>query len=249
MASKKRIFGLDYTLVTILVFAVLLTAAAFLLGKYMTEVEYLKKINSLQTVNASLASGTTNNTTGQVSTVPLINDSDHVRGSRNAPVVIYEYADLECPFCKQFHPILEKALADYGDKVAWVWRQYPLTIHANAQKEAEASECVNEIGGVEKFWQFVDKVFQRTTSNGTGFSLDKLAPLAGEIGVDQAKFSACFDSGKYAQAIKDDIDTANKIGISATPGNVIVGKDKKPKYMPGAMPYEKLKQAIDDALK
>ncbi|MBI5405072.1 MAG: thioredoxin domain-containing protein [Candidatus Kerfeldbacteria bacterium] len=93
--------------------------------------------------------------------VPPINDNDHVIGGKNAKVQVIEYSDFECPFCKQFAPSIEQALQEYGDKIAVVFRHFPLTsIHPLAQKLAEGSECAAELGGKDKFWEFHDANFQ-----------------------------------------------------------------------------------------
>ncbi len=182
-------------------------------------------------------------------TLPKVTDADHIRGSKDAQIVLVEYSDLECPFCKDFHATLLKITAEYGDQVAWVYRHYPLSFHQNAQKEAEASECVAELGGNDAFWSFIDKVFERTTANGTGFALDKLAPLAAEIGVDAGTFQACLDSGKYTKKVQTQLADGTKVGVSGTPGTIIVAKNGKKDFIAGAYPYEQVKAQIDALLK
>lgn len=180
---------------------------------------------------------------------PVDPQKDHIRGNQNAQVAVIEYSDFECPFCKRVHPTYQQIMKEYGDKVMWVYRHYPLSFHANAQKEAEASECVAELGGNDAFWKFTDAIYERTTSQGTGFALDKLAPLAKEVGVNEAKFQSCLDSGKYAQKVKDDMDGGNKAGVNGTPGNIIVNlKTQKNSLVSGAQPFENFKSAIDSLL-
>lgn len=92
--------------------------------------------------------------------VPALSDSDHIRGLADAPVVLIEYSDLECPFCQRFHPVVSQALTKYGNQLAWAYRHLPLeSIHPSARPLAEGSECAAQMGGNEKFWEFVDYVF------------------------------------------------------------------------------------------
>lgn len=181
--------------------------------------------------------------------LPKVTDKDHIRGSKDADVVIVEYSDLECPFCKRFHPTMQQVVKDYGNKVAWVYRHYPLNFHQNAQKEAEATECVNELGGPDAFWSYVDKIFEKTTSNGTGFALNQLGPLAAEVGINQQSFQRCLDSGKYKDHVKEDFDTGTKAGVSGTPNLFILSRNGKKDFIGGALPIDQVKQHIDALLK
>ncbi|MBI3963547.1 MAG: DsbA family protein [Candidatus Kerfeldbacteria bacterium] len=180
--------------------------------------------------------------------VAPIADDDHVRGGDDPQVYLIEYSDFECPFCKRFHPTMQQALTEYGDRVAWVYRHFPLNIHANAQKEAEAAECANELGGNDAFWTYTDKIFERTTSNGTGLALDALAPLAGELGLDQGKFQECLDSVKFAAHVTEDYAEGTTAGVNGTPATFLVKKDGTSQLLSGALPYAQVKQAIDQAL-
>ncbi|MBI5466568.1 MAG: thioredoxin domain-containing protein [Candidatus Kerfeldbacteria bacterium] len=173
-----------------------------------------------------------------------VKDTDYVRGTKNAPVTLVEYSDLECPFCKRFHPATLQLLQEYAGKVQMVFRHFPLSFHANAQKEAEAAECVGKLGGASKFYAFVDKIFERTTSNGTGFALDKLGPLAREVGVAQSKFQSCLDSGEFAAKVQADIQEGSQYGVGGTPTTFVNGTTVE-----GAVSYEQLKAAVDQALK
>lgn len=179
--------------------------------------------------------------------VPKITDKDHIRGNREAKVALIEYSDLECPFCKRFHPTAQQVLEEYGDEVSWVYRHFPLSFHANAQKETEAAECANEQGGGEKFWAYVDAISERTTSNGTGFALDKLTPLAEELELDGEKFRECLDSDKYAQHVKDEMAGGQAAGVNGTPGNIILNRESgETRLIPGAVPFETIRAAIEE---
>lgn len=184
-----------------------------------------------------------------LNSIPDITDKDHIRGNRNAKLVLVEYSDLECPFCKKFHPTMKQVLKEYGDKVAWIYRHYPLPFHPNAQKEAEASECAAEQGGNITFWNYIDAILDRTSSGGTGFALEKLIPLAEELGLDGTKFKTCLDSGTYAKKIKVEIDSAAKGGVNGTPTTIIIPATGKRDIISGALPFEEIKQQLDQILK
>jgi protein-disulfide isomerase len=142
-----------------------------------------------------------------------------------------------------------QVMNDYKGKVRWVFRHFPLGFHANAQKEAEATECANEVGGNDAFWAYADKLFERTSGNGTGFALDALIPLAKELGLNENKFKSCLDSGKYAKHVQDEMNTGAAAGVSGTPGTFLVGKDGKSQLISGALPYASIKAALDTELK
>lgn len=180
--------------------------------------------------------------------VPEVTDADHIRGNKDAKVTFIEYSDFECPFCKRFEPTMKQIEQEYGDKVRIVYRHYPLSFHANAQKEDEASECASELGGNDGFWAYHDAILDRTTSNGTGFALDALVPLAKELGLNEAKFKECLDSGKYAQHVKDDMAGGSAAGVTGTPGSILIDAAGNSQLISGAVPFATIKSALDAAL-
>jgi protein-disulfide isomerase len=190
-----------------------------------------------------------NTPTAAAGVVEPVTDKDHVRGDLSkAKVVLVEYSDLECPYCQQFHPVLKQMVQEYGDKVAWVFRNFPLTqLHPKAPKEAEASECANELGGSAKYWAYIDKVYEVTPGNN---QLDpaQLPAIAQQVGLDKAKFQNCLDSGKYAAKIQSDIAAAEAAGAQGTPFSVLLAGDQKIP-LEGAVPYAQLKSALDQLIK
>ncbi|WKZ28911.1 MAG: thioredoxin domain-containing protein [Patescibacteria group bacterium] len=180
----------------------------------------------------------------QVGEVAPVTNDDHIRGDKNAEITLLEYSDFECPFCSRFHPTLVQALNEYKGKVRWVYRHFPLnSIHPNAQKAAEASECANEQG---KFWEMADKMFEKQAS---GLTVAQLSGLAKEAGVrDIAKFDACVSSGKYAALVAADLASGEAAGVTGTPGTIVISKDGTKQLIPGALPYESVKQIIDSML-
>lgn len=182
--------------------------------------------------------------------VKPVSKDDHVRGAKNPEFYMIEYSDLECPFCQRFHTTAKQALEEYKDKAAWVYRHYPLSFHANAQKEAEAAECIADVGGTDKYWKFIDTIFERTTATGTGFALDALTPLAKEIGVNESKFKECFDGGKMTTRVNKDLQEGQAAGVDGTPGTILLRKkDGATRLVAGALPYEDFKKEIEALLK
>lgn len=179
-----------------------------------------------------------------------LRDIDHVKGKKNARILLVEYSDLECPFCKKFHPTAQQALDEYKGQLAWIYRHFPLDqIHSKADKEAEATECASELGGEDDFWRMTDKIFEVTPSN-NGLNLDDLPKLAAQIGLDQNKFKSCLDSGKYAQRVENDYQSGIKAGVRGTPGSFLIDTQTNKKLeVPGAVPYDSLKSSIDSLLK
>lgn len=233
-----------------------LIISSFLIGSLYTKVQYLEKSGSSTKVAAAQTApqAAAPNQQQPVAKAPSgkikpVSDSDHVWGNSNAKLTLVEYSDLECPFCKRFHPTMQDLIKTYGDKIRWVYRHYPLSFHQNAEKEAEATECVAELGGEDAFWSYIDKMFEKTTSNGTGFALDQLGPLASEVGVNQSAFQSCLDNGKYTKLVQDQIADGTTGGVSGTPSTFLIDANGNSQIIVGAQPIESFKTAIDAVLK
>jgi protein-disulfide isomerase len=178
-----------------------------------------------------------------------VSSTEHILGNPNARVVIVEYSDSECPFCKVFHETMHAVMSKYGDKVAWVYRQYPIpSLHPKAPKESEAMECAWEQGGNDIFWKFTNQVFVRTNSNN---SLDpaELPKIAGELGLDVKAFNSCVTSGKYTDKVDSDISDGEAAGVSGTPSSFILVDGKLVDTIQGAYPFQDVVQKIDAVLK
>ena len=178
---------------------------------------------------------------------PVDPKRDHIRGKVDAPLTIIEYSDYECPFCKRFHPTVAKLLENNPDKLRWVYRHFPLGFHdPGATKQAEATECVAELGGNEKFWTFSDEIYKRTKSNGKGFPIENLKGLAIEQGIDGNDFESCLNSGKYSAKVQEDIANGKKIGVTGTPAAFILNDKGKMRFVAGALPLNRLQKFVDE---
>lgn len=168
---------------------------------------------------------------------------DHIRGDAKAMISLIEYSDFECPFCQRHHPTMQQALDEYGSKVNWVYRHYPLSFHPNAKPAAHASECVAELKGNDAFWEFSDMVFEK------GPDQQMFASYAESIGVDKASFETCMTSNRYSDAIDAQMNEGATSGVRGTPGTIVYNnKTKESRYVSGAQPYANVKAAIDALL-
>lgn len=185
----------------------------------------------------------------QLDAVAPVTTQDHVRGNPQAEVVIIEYSDTECPFCKRFHETMQQVMTQYGDRAAWVYRHFPLDqLHQKARSEAVALECANELGGNEAFWKYTDRLFEITPSN-DGLDAAELPKIASYIGLDVSAFRTCLSSGKYDAHVEADVQNATATGGNGTPWSIVVTKSGKKFPLSGAQPYEEVVKLIDEALK
>lgn len=185
---------------------------------------------------------------GAVEKIKAVSSKDHILGNPDAPVKVVEFSDTECPFCKRFHGTMHQVVDEYGDKVAWVYRHFPLDqLHSKARKEAEATECANELGGNEKFWAYVDRLFEVTPSN-DGLDPAELPRIAEYVGLDRVKFEQCLNSGKHADRVKTDLEDAINSGGTGTPYSIVIAPNGQKIVISGAQPYASVKQVIDNTL-
>ena len=138
-------------------------------------------------------------------------------GSPDAPILIEEFSDFECPACARIAPELERLVSKNRDLVRLEFYHFPLPQHENAFRTAEAAECALDQG---KFWEFAELAF----GNQKNLIDDNLKSFAAQLGLDQAVFDECFDSNKKRSKIKSDISDALRRGLSYTPSIYVNGQ-------------------------
>jgi protein-disulfide isomerase len=177
-----------------------------------------------------------------------IDANDHILGSSKARVVVIEYSDTECPFCKNFHNTMLSIMQEYGkdEKVAWVYRHFPIPqLHSKSMKESEAMECAANLGGNSKFWEYTNKIYEITPSN-DGLDPRELTNVATQIGLSSVAFNNCLESGEFRPRVNADIQSANEIGIEGTPYSIVIDtKTNQYHEIKGAYPYAQVKSVID----
>ncbi len=217
----------------------LLVIAAFFIGMLWTKVQSLEKgsAGSGNVAQGNNANGQNAPDPTQVGDIEPVNDKDHVFGDPNAKVVMIEYSDYQCPFCKAFDPTAKQLLNEFKGQVKWVYRQFPLeSIHPNSREWAIAGECAAKVGGNDAFWKFTDAMFQTDQS-----SID-VNKIASQVGLNASAFKSCNDKKETNSIVDSHLQSGQKAGINGTPGAVMWNLETGAKEMvPGAVPYTTLK--------
>jgi len=173
----------------------------------------------------------------------------HILGDPDAPIRIVEYSDIECPYCQRFHQTMHRIMDKYAatGQVAWEYRHFPLEmLHPTAPKEAEATECANEFGGNEKFWEYLDYLSENTIPK-TNIE-DELTKVAITLEIDEASFKSCLEEGRYTQKVQDSLEQGIETGVRGTPNSIILGPGGETQQIPGALPFEQVDAMIQQML-
>lgn len=219
----------------------------FLLVMMVKGVELGSNTNSSKTGTTT----TTNTNTATTTTTPTLVDAaditigedDYVRGNPDAEVTLVEFTDLECPFCKKFHPSLKNVMEANEGKVRWVFKHFPLSFHPEAKPAAVAAECAGKLGGNDTFWTYVDTMYDNQNELGE----DLYTQVASDLGLDAAAFAACLDSGEFDAKITADQKLGQSVGVGGTPSTYVIAGDVAEK-LNGAVPQSEVEAAVADAL-
>jgi protein-disulfide isomerase len=166
-------------------------------------------------------------------------------GDPNAPVVIIEYTDFQCPFCSRyFEQTFSQIKENFVDKglVYYIFKDFPLTnIHPQAVKAAEAARCA---GDQDSYSQMHGKLFSSQGEwSGRSNASELFIKYAEDLGLDSDSFAACLENGQYEAAVMQDLDEGTQLGVNGTPAFFINGHS-----MSGAQPYPIFEQAINQFL-
>jgi protein-disulfide isomerase len=168
--------------------------------------------------------------------VAVDSSDDPSKGPAAAPVTIVEFSDFQCSYCAQVSLTLKKITEQYRDKVRLVFRDFPLAMHKEAPKAAEAAACAHEQG---KYWEMHDRLF----ANQGELQIEDLKRHAAEINLKGDQFNTCLDSGKYAAEWSEDMKEGSRYGVSSTPVFFINGR-----MLTGAQPFEVFSRMIEEEL-
>jgi protein-disulfide isomerase len=166
-----------------------------------------------------------------------VTDRDHIRGSLEAPVLIVEYGDYECPHCGRAYWVVRNLLAEHPDDVSFVFRNFPVVEkHPRAETVAEALEAAGAQG---QFWEMHDWFYERQHQ----LELSDLEEHARQIGLDVDLWKREMQAGNFKDRVKEDLETGRQSGVSATPTFFINGR----RYA-GRLDHDSLAAAIREEL-
>ncbi len=174
-------------------------------------------------------------------------DGNWAIGSKNAKVIIDEYSDFQCPFCLRYiSQTFPQIFNEYivTGKIAYVFHNYPLNFHPQAQQAAVAAACA---GDQNKFWEMHDELYntQDSWSGQSETYANTFKSIAQKLGLDVNKFNQCVSSDKFKNQILGDLNKGTKKGVSGTPTFFINGTDP----IVGAQEFDTFKQALDKKIK
>jgi protein-disulfide isomerase len=140
-----------------------------------------------------------------------ITPGDHRRGDPDAPVILVEYGDYQCPHCATAQPVVRELLRSFGADLALVYRHFPLTeVHPLAATAAEAAEFA---GDHDAFWEMHEALF----ANQSRLSLPAIFGIAGAVGLPQAELQHALSAGTYLSKVRDDFIGGVRSGVNGTP--------------------------------
>lgn len=184
---------------------------------------------------------------GELFTVGFTPDGHPFKGNPNASVIIEEYSSYQCPFCGRYfaetYPELTQRYVETG-QVMYVYKDFPLSSQPQSPKAAEAARCAGEVGGAQVYWDMHDRLFagQREWS-GRSDADQVFKGYAAELGLGQADFDSCLDSGRMASRVQADSREGATRGVRGTPSFFINGQ-----VLVGAQPAAVFASYIDGAL-
>lgn len=164
-------------------------------------------------------------------------ENSPVLGEADAPVKIIEFSDYLCPDCRAEHSVVNRIKEIYGEKIQWVFKDFPLEMHNGAKKLAEAARCAGDQG---KYWEYQDLLFGAEEKP----DLEQLINYAERLGLETEQFGQCLENGAHLPEVEENVESGKEAGVNSTPTFIINGRLKS-----GTPSVEEFKQMIDEELK
>lgn len=169
--------------------------------------------------------------------------SSHIEGEGTSGVTLLEFGDFQCPACKSYYPIVKAVKSEFGDKIKFQFRNFPLTnIHPNAMAAHRAAEAAGRQG---KFFEMHDLLYERQDSWSTSQNPTRIfEDYATELGLNIDQFREDMASQSVLNVINTDLKLGQDLELTATPSFILNGK----KLDPAPNSADKFIQAINDAI-
>ena len=170
---------------------------------------------------------------------PLVinTQGDPFRGVENGNIVVIEFSDFECPYCRRAQAVSAELRKKYSGRIRWTVKDFPLSFHPHALGAHIAANCVLA-QSTPKYWQFFDSLFG-SRNLASGITPEGLENLARRLRIDMSRFQACLKNPAILKEIEGDMIEANDLGIQGTPTFIVNGK-----MIQGARPIEVFEEAI-----
>jgi len=166
-----------------------------------------------------------------------VTDDDPSMGPEDALVTIVEFSDYQCPYCQMWYQeVLPRLMSEFAGKIRFIYRDFPLGGHPEAQPAAEAANCA---GDQDAYWEFHNSIF----SGLYGYGRSAYEQYAQELDLDIDKFTSCLDSRRHQAEVLEDYNDALRLGVQSTPTFFI-----NDTQLIGAQPYETFKQMVEAEL-
>jgi hypothetical protein len=169
---------------------------------------------------------------------PSINEKDPYLGSKDAKVTIIEFGCYTCPFTKKANPVVKQITEHYGDKIMYVFKDFPLPTHDNANLVSNAAMCAKSEGF---FWEYHDMLFSTDIEL---YDIETLSNLASSFDLDEEQFSICLENNEFNDLIIKDFEEGTSAGVYGTPTFFI-----NDLVVVGPKPFRYFKNIIDKELK
>ena len=208
-------------------------------GIFLAAIALITIIATLVSSNAS-----PNTSTFVATHTSPITSTDHVRGNATAKVSLIEYGDFQCPACGAYEPLVQQLYKEYGDKVAFVFRNFPLPMHGNAMIAAQAAEAAGSAG---KYWEMHDLLYthQREWSDtaNTAIVTKNFNGYAQSLGINAEAFNTALNANATKSKIQNDTALGNTAQVDHTPTFFV-----NLTQIPNPGDYSTFKKDIDAAL-
>jgi len=152
----------------------------------------------------------------RIPTEPVeLRSTDWIKGAKDARVVLIEYSDFQCPSCARYHPVIQKLLAEFGDRIRFAYRHFPLRQHSHADEAARAAEAAGQQG---KFWEMYDLIFDgQTTWDNLPEAQETFTGYARQLGLDMNRFKSDMDSAEVRKRVEEDRRSGSRLYLEGTP--------------------------------